>query len=278
MSIAEKAIWIIESRRAEAIALDEVAMACGVSRFHLSRAFTERFGRPLIAYLRARRLTEAARALVHGDAEILTVALDAGYASHEAFTRAFRSELGVAPSELRRAADLRALPLTDPPRLETTMTDDLNAPEVKARAAFRVAGLARRFARDEMAAIPALWSAFRPFLGSIDGQCGVSAYGLCLPSDEPGAIEYMTGVEVAPGTKPDGLETRDLPAARYAVFEHHGHVSEIRRTFAAIFDQGLTDAGLEYAGGPEFELYCDRFDPRTGSGVVEIWMPVNGSD
>ena len=274
MSLAEKAIWVIENRRTEPLTLDDVARACGVSRFHLSRAFAERFGRPLIAYLRARRLTEAARALVHGEAEILAAALDAGYASHEAFTRAFRAEFGVPPSALRGAADLRALALTDPPRLETTMTDDLKAPEVKTRAAFRVAGLRRRFARDEMAAIPALWAEFQPHLGAIEGQRGKAAYGLCLPSKDVSAIEYMACVEVAPGAQPDGLETRDVPAARYAVFEHHGHVSEIRRTFAAIFDHGITDAGLEYAGGAEFEYYSDSFDPRTGAGVVEIWTPV----
>ena len=274
MSLAEKAIWVIENRRTEPLTLDDVARACGVSRFHLSRAFAERFGRPLIAYLRARRLTEAARALVHGEAEILAAALDAGYASHEAFTSAFRAEFGVPPSALRGAADLRALALTDPPRLETTMTDDLKAPEVKTRAAFRVAGLRRRFARDEMAGIPALWAEFQPHLGAIEGQRGEAAYGLCLPAQDVSAIEYMACVEVAPGARPEGLETRDVPAARYAVFEHHGHVSEIRRTFAAIFDHGITDAGLEYAGGAEFEHYSDRFDPRTGAGVVEIWTPV----
>jgi AraC family transcriptional regulator len=46
-------------------------------------------------YVRGRRLTEAAKVLSDGAPDILTVALDAGYGSHEAFTRAFRDQFGV---------------------------------------------------------------------------------------------------------------------------------------------------------------------------------------
>lgn len=274
MSLAEKTLWIIETRRAEAPDLEEIARLAGVSRFHLARAFAEAFGRSLIGYQRARRLTEAARALVFGGDDILTVALDAGYQSNEAFTRAFRGEFGVSPSALRRAGSLSGLTLTDPPRQETIMTRDLKSPEIRDRAAFRVAGLVRRIRHDGKAAIPDLWTAFAPHIGAVAEQAGHAAYGLCLPGGDATAFDYMAGVEVRPGAAPDGLEIRDMPAARYAVFEHEGHVSEIRHSFAAIFDHGLTDAGLEPATTGEFEYYGERFDPMTGAGVIEIWVPV----
>ena len=52
-------------------------------------------------YLRARRLSVAARALVNGVPDIFSVALDVGYGSHEAFTRAFRERFGVTPESVR---------------------------------------------------------------------------------------------------------------------------------------------------------------------------------
>ena len=52
-------------------------------------------------YMRGRRLSEAARVLANGGADILTVALDFGYGSHEAFTRAFRDQFGVTPESVR---------------------------------------------------------------------------------------------------------------------------------------------------------------------------------
>ena len=48
-----------------------------------------------MAYVRARRLSDAARALIAGAPDILRLALDSGYASHEAFSRAFKSQFGL---------------------------------------------------------------------------------------------------------------------------------------------------------------------------------------
>ena len=57
-----------------------------------------------MAHFRARKLSEAAKVLATGQIEILTVALDAGYGSHEAFTRALAASSAccrLPPSALR---------------------------------------------------------------------------------------------------------------------------------------------------------------------------------
>ena len=97
MALIEKVLWLIESRLDREASLGEIADDAGVSRFHLSRAFGAVTGRSVMTYLRARRLTEAARRLASGVPDILSVALEAGYASHEAFTRAFRDQFGLTP-------------------------------------------------------------------------------------------------------------------------------------------------------------------------------------
>ncbi|WP_414717700.1 helix-turn-helix transcriptional regulator [Sulfitobacter sp. UBA1132] len=72
------------------ISLTGVARACGLSKFHLVRAFGTYAGRSVMRYVRARRLSEAAKRLTIESSGILDVALEAGYNSHEAFTRAFK--------------------------------------------------------------------------------------------------------------------------------------------------------------------------------------------
>src|SRR5271168_4403298 len=104
MSPAQKALWFIESHLAEPITLDEISAVAEVSRFHLVRAFGEATGFSVMRYVRARRLTEAARSLAAGAPDILSLALDADYGSHEAFTRAFRDQFGLTPETVRSLA------------------------------------------------------------------------------------------------------------------------------------------------------------------------------
>ena len=90
MSFPDKALWIIERNSTQLLTLDGIAAACGVSRSHLAHAFGTATGVSVMQYVRARRLSAAARALAAGASDILSIALEAGYGSHEAFTRAFR--------------------------------------------------------------------------------------------------------------------------------------------------------------------------------------------
>jgi AraC family transcriptional regulator len=86
MNPAQKALWFIESHLADALSLDEIAGIGGISRFHMVRAFAAATGLSVMRYVRARRLSEAARALANGAPDILSLALEADYGSHEAFT------------------------------------------------------------------------------------------------------------------------------------------------------------------------------------------------
>src|SRR3954454_9666003 len=111
MNPSQRALWYIESHLAEPITLDEIAAISGVSRFHIVRAFAAATGLPVIRYVRARRLSEAARSLAKGAPDILSLALEADYGSHEAFTRAFRDHFGVTPESVRSSPRLDNLTL-----------------------------------------------------------------------------------------------------------------------------------------------------------------------
>jgi AraC family transcriptional regulator len=58
------------------------------------------------------------------------------------------------------------------------------------------------------------------------------------------------------------------------VFTHREHISRIRSTWHTIFNQWLPASGYSIADAPDFESYSEDFDPHTGTGVVEIWIPI----
>src|SRR5690242_14900648 len=101
MSLTNKALFVIERNLGRDLSLAEIAKACDVSRFHLAHAFGEATGISVMEYLRGRRLTEAAYALASDASDILSVALDTSYQSHEAFSRAFKAQFGRTPEEVR---------------------------------------------------------------------------------------------------------------------------------------------------------------------------------
>ncbi|NRP22969.1 Right origin-binding protein [Ensifer adhaerens] len=277
MSAIGRAIWFIESHFASDISLEEIAEAAGLSRFHLSRVFGLVTGYSISAYIRARRLSGAAQSLADGSSSILAVALEAGYGSHEAFTRAFREQFGVTPETVRKQGHLGNIELTEPIRMDDTRLLKLDPPRFEDSPALLLAGLGETYAYGRTEGIPSLWQRFNTHFGNIRGQKGNIAYGVCSQNDsEAGSFHYMAAVEIDDaGALPAGFTTIKLPKQRYAVFLHRGHISSIATTAHRIFGTWLPESGLQHGETPDLiERYDERFDPHSGMGVVEMWIPI----
>lgn len=270
-----KALWFIESHFNDELTLDDVAEAGGVSRYHMSRVFDLATGTSILRYIRARRLTEGARILAAGAPHILAVALEAGYGSHEAFTRAFREQFGVTPEALRARGHLDNLNLTEPIKMNETLLTTLAPPRIETGRPLLITGLNERYTPETCAAIPAQWQRFAQHIGHIPGEIGGVTYGVVYNGDDAGNTEYLSGVEVSDFSRvPPEFARLRIPEQRYAVFTQREHISTIRQTWFTIYSRGLPDSGYKTSGGPEFERYGEDFDPRTGSGGFEIWVPV----
>lgn len=144
-----------------------------------------------------------------------------------------------------------------------------------------IAGLRKIYSTDEMRDIPEQWQSFAPHIGKIPGQVGRTAYGVCWQVTDSVNIEYLSGVEVSTfaGMR-DNFTVISLPAAKYAVFPHRAHVSKLYETCDAI-SRWLPESGHQSATatGAEtpafFERYSEEFDPQTGMGGMEVWVPIN---
>ena len=276
MSIVKQALWIVERHLDRDLRLSDLATSCGVTPTHLSHAFSQTVGRSLSGYIRGRRLARAAEQLAGGADDIFQVALEAGYGSHEAFTRAFGKDLGKTPEGVREAGTVQGLPLTVP----AEMKDDLHpGTALMARRrlpALRLIGLADRFSPDTMHQIPALWHRFGAIYPTIERPRDPVPIGLSGPFDEHGAFDYACVVEVDEHTDPPaGTRSLNVPAADYAVFRHQGHVSAIGGTYRRILDHALPRNGWTIPGQPILERHDAGFDVNTGGGGISIWVPVS---
>lgn len=274
MSIVEKAVWIIERNNRGRLSVDQIAEGCGVSRSHLASAFAST-GTSVMKYLRSRRLTDAALALSEGAPDILNLALDTGYGSHEAFTRAFKDQFGATPEGVRDRQSTEGLALVAPLRLKPKDMPRLPAPRFVKQGVTRVVGLVEQCSFDTSISIPGQWQRFMEQVEGIDNVIPGMPTGINRAADEEGWFPYMAAVEVSAfGAVPKSLTQLEIPARTYAVFEHNRHVSTIFDTYSAIWDEALPATGRKAADAPILEKHNHAFDPETGEGGLTLWIPL----
>ena len=143
-----------------------------------------------------------------------------------------------------------------------------------------IAGLRKSYAPRAMSNIPAQWQTFAPHIGRIPGQVGRTTYGICWQAADSANVEYLSGVEVSTFSGlPDDFTVVSLPAAKYAIFPHRGHVSKLFETCDAI-SRWLPESGYQSAAAADaetpafFERYSEEFNPQTGMGGMEVWVPL----
>lgn len=232
----------IERNLAGDLSLRTLARRSGVSPHHFHRLFHAAVGEPPLRYVRRLRLERAAARLKLSPARVTDVALDAGYAAHEAFTRAFSGRFGVPPRRFRAAR-----PPADPPRGFS--------PRIAVLPARRIACLRWVGPYDRAAAAfrrLASWAAERRVLGA-------TMLGFYLDDQEiTAATQTRCDVALVVPASVDGhgaIRVRDQPAQQCAVFEHTGGVAERRRLHEVAFRHWLPRSGHRPAGVP-FEEYA----------------------
>jgi AraC family transcriptional regulator len=160
-------------------------------------------------------------------------------------------------------------------RIRSELESDTIAPErFEAGRELLIAGFNASYTPESRANIPSQWERFAPHIGRVPGQIGKHTYGV-LWNPKSRGFDYLCGVEVRDGAElPAEFSQVRLPAGQYAVFAHREHVSLIARTIGAIQSKWLPSSGFHAGAGSIFERYTEAFDPRTGRGGIEIWVPI----
>lgn len=250
--------------------LNELARIASFSPYHFHRVFRGLVGESVGEHVRRLRLERAAWQLKRGAESILNVALAAGYESHEAFTRAFRSRFGTSPSDYRRetaAGVASAEDAHDPQAVLTeqrrrTMNETLEA-RIEEREPVRVA-----FARHvgPYAEVGGAWQRLMMWAGP-RGLCGPSmrTFGMCHDDPEvtpPERLRYDACIVVGADFQGDGdVGAQNIAGGDYAIARHAGPYTSLSETYAALMGRWIPEQGRTMANGPCLEVYLN--DPRS---------------
>lgn len=101
LELSQRILLYIEKHYTEDLSLDTLAARFRVSRFTVSRIFSEKLRISFSACLNSRRLEHTRRLLQSSSLSVTEIAYEAGFSSTRTFFRAFGKEYGITPKQYR---------------------------------------------------------------------------------------------------------------------------------------------------------------------------------
>jgi AraC family transcriptional regulator len=280
----------IQAHLDEDLPLEGLARIACFSPYHFHRLFGAMVGESVKEYVRRLRLERAAYRLQYGKQPVTAIAFDAGYETHESFTRAFRAMFGVSPSRFRKVQRERSRPRAPSGAhyVPEGKLDDFNPVErggppmdvrIETLAPMKVAFLRHVGPYDDGGISQTwqqllTWAAGHGLLGPRSKLIGIShdnphvtpperlRYDACLATDQPVAPEGEIG-------------TQEVPGGEYAVITHRGPYENLPDTYARLYGDWLPKSGREPADSPGFQHHHNSpRDTRPEDLVTDIYVPL----
>jgi len=239
-----RTLAFIQQHLDDDLELDQLASVAAFSRFHFHRIFRALVGEPPHEYIRRLRLERAARSLKHSADPVTAAAFDAGFATHESFTRAFTDMFGTSPSAFRSASIAGA---------------EIPPVEVKELPPMRIVFLRHVGPYLE---VGATWGRLMAWAG-MRGLLGPNMMIIGIVHDDPDVtppdkIRYDAAVTVNLPIQPEGeFGVADLAGGAYAIFTHKGPYEELGKTYQRIYGGWLPQSGHQLRDVPAFEQYLN---------------------
>ncbi len=260
----------------EKLTLEQLSGVACFSKYHFHRLFTAYTGLSLQQYIRWLRLKRAAHQLiVENNKSIIEIAINAGFESHEAFTRAFKQSCGVSPSEFRSQMSWHIWekpPYDLPKQGETQMKVEIKQIKGRRLAAFEHRGDPKKIG-DSVNKLVNWAKAQSADLKPKPGETFGFAYDdpKVTPADE---FRYDLAITVPDHVKIDGdVVEKQLPAGRYAAAIHKGTRENIGETVYKLYCDWLPNSGEELGDLPcIFCFYNFEHEVAETELRAECWL------
>ena len=262
-----------------ALDLTALAKAAALSPLHFHRIFRGLVGETPLELHRRLRLERAAWALLESDAPVTRIAFDAGYETHESFTRAFRARYDASPSELR--AELRqkhvawAAPTAigggAPSGVHFTPNGAMPVPVLAQGGTAQDVTLVQLSDKRVLAVVHrGPYGKISDAFVRLDGIVRASRLRaedvrelVALYHDDPeqtpaAELRAEAGIVTSPDVPvPDGLVEVIIPAGLYARVLHVGPYTELGDAWARLLGRWLAPSGYRFGAGPMYERYLN---------------------
>jgi len=275
----QNALEFIEQHLSSNFTVTDVARAAHFSEYHFHRLFPAFIGESIHQYVRTRRLEKAAiRLRENPGIRLLDLALDVGFETHSAFTRAFKQHFSMSPSQFRKS--VWPSKTGHHPHFVTTATNSLTL-------------------EYSIQSLPQLFLAYKIAHGTSSGQFFVDQrpdqefislvqqskrgfYGVvsAFPAspqslNDPTAEVYYGGLFTNPKLSLWSKQNLLIPAGDWAVFHHKGAYDYLHQSWNQIYRAWLSNADYVVRDTLPFEIYLNNPQQTDATELLtQIWLPI----
>ena len=267
----------IQTHLDQDLSLGVLAERVGFSAFHFHRLFRATLGEAVKEYIRRLRLERSAYRLKISDQPILPIALDAGFQTHESFTRAFKRQFGITPSDFR--SNFLRISREHKKQVPPQYIADYNMPDTagllpnRATAAHvrvePVRSISVAFVRhvgpydqllEKGAPLSPLWEELFQW-GNANQLINAASLLIGLPQDDPSITppekqRFDVGVQVPEFRNPAGhIGCQTIAAGLFGVGRHYGSFANLAETYRHVYDALVTTGQYRLRDQIPFEVY-----------------------
>lgn len=264
-----RVVETIEANLDGDLSAEQLAQVAAFSPFHFHRVFRGMVGESVKQHVKRLRMERAAFQLNYAQEAVTNVALEAGYDSHEAFTRAFHKHFGCAPRDYAGSENAKRSRDFEPGQSERTV-------ELRTRPPMRVA-----YVRS-IGPVASIAEAYGALFGFVAAQgIDVVGGGLGISYDDPvitdpARLRFDAAVPVSDEVQGDGpVLTRTVPGGSFAVTRFQGPYTDMHAAYVDVVGRWFPRSNHEPADAGCLEFYLN--DPRTTAPadlLTEIWVPM----
>ncbi|HAZ7574158.1 TPA: GyrI-like domain-containing protein [Legionella pneumophila] len=271
----ENMIDFIGKHLDEELSLESLSEIFCISKFHFHRLFTAFTGLSLQQYIKWLRLKRAAHQLVvEKDQSVINIAINAGFESHEAFSRAFKKACGFSPSQFRQGfgrSYWEQPPYCLPRQGRIDMKVDIKSIDKIRLAVIEHKGDPKLLGESINKLVS--WAKSQSInLKPRPGEAFALAYDdpkITPPSE----FRIDLGIKIPENLKLDGVIEKFLPSGRYAVTVHKGSRNNIGDVVYYLYRDWLPNTSEQLGDLPCIFCYYN-FDHEVAETelLTECWL------
>jgi AraC family transcriptional regulator len=278
-----KVLEYIDTHLDEDLSVEKLGSVAAFSKYHFHRQFSELFGIGVYRYVQLCRLKRAGQQLAFRGDSIIDIALESGYESAEAFSRAFKKALGQSPSEFREQPQWESWHALYQPSSElrrSHMKPQAQAEQIRIVPfpETRIAVLEHRGDPQRIGDTVRQFIAWRK-QNHLPPKISAT-YNLLY--DDPAAVApenfrmdicAATDKEIPPNEY--GVIAKTIPAGRCAVLRHVGSNDTLPATVHLLYAEWLPQSGEELRNFPLFFQRVIFFpDVAESEAVTDVFLPL----